>query len=52
MDKDKRIAESEKENKALKNRCYALSDGTMCFFCPLECEHRSSDFRNSTGDDE
>jgi len=35
----------EKENKALKNRCYAISKGSLCFFCPLECEHRSCDYR-------
>lgn len=35
----------EKENKALKNRCYAISRGPLCFFCPLECEHRNCDFR-------
>lgn len=36
----------KEENKALKNRCHALSGGTMCFFCHLDCEHRSCDFRN------
>ena len=46
MKKDKRIEELKKENKALKNRCYVLSKGAMCFFCPMECEHRSCDFRN------
>lgn len=37
--------EIEKENKALKNRCYAISKGSLCFFCPLKCEHRNCDFR-------
>ena len=37
--------ELDKENKVLKNRCFALTHGTMCFFCPLNCEHRSKAFR-------
>ena len=24
----------------LQNRCYALTYGQMCIFCPYECEHR------------
>ena len=46
MEENKRIEDLEKENKALKNRCYVLSGGSMCFFCPMECEHRKCDFRN------
>lgn len=34
-----------KENEALKNRCRALTKGTVCFFCPMECKHRSVKFR-------
>lgn len=25
----------------LQNRCYALTYGQMCVFCPYECEHRA-----------
>ncbi len=39
------------ENKKLKNRCYTLSSGTLCLFCPLECEHRSCDFRNKESEE-
>lgn len=39
------LAKIKKENKALKNRCYAISKGSLCFFCPLECEHRNCDYR-------
>lgn len=46
MTKEEKMEKLEKENKALKNRCYALSSGAMCFFCHLDCEHRSCDFRN------
>ncbi len=24
----------------LQNRCYVLTYGQMCVFCPYECEHR------------
>ena len=26
----------------LQNRCFALTQGQMCFFCPYECEHRAA----------
>lgn len=45
------LEEREKENKALKNRCYVLSNGAMCFFCPMDCEHRSSEFRNNESEE-
>ena len=25
----------------LQNRCYALTHGLMCIFCPYECEHKT-----------
>lgn len=25
----------------LQNRCYALTHGLICVFCPYECEHRA-----------
>lgn len=46
------ISKLEQENKALKNRCYVLSRGVMCFYCHFECEHRTCNFRNNTGDSE
>ena len=30
----------EREPK-LQNRCFALTQGQMCLFCPYECEHRA-----------
>lgn len=33
------------ENEMLKNRCAALTAGTMCMFCPYECENRSKEYR-------
>ena len=38
-------ASLQKENNQLKNRCFALTRGTICLFCPMECEHRTEDFR-------
>ena len=35
----------EKENEALKLRCCALSRGTMCLYCQLECKHRTEEYR-------
>lgn len=46
-----KLEKLEKENKALKNRCYAISKGSLCFFCPLECEHRSCDYRHKESED-
>lgn len=46
-----KLEKLEKENKALKNRCYAISKGSLCFFCPLECEHRSCDYRNKESEE-
>ena len=41
------IEEFEKENKALQNRCYAVTGGTLCLFCPIDCDHRSTKFRGN-----
>lgn len=49
MDFGKQIEQLKHENKMLKNRCRALSDGTMCLFCPFECEHRKTPFRGNKG---
>ena len=35
----------ERENEALKNRCFVLSGGTMCMFCPIDCDKRNVPFR-------
>ena len=29
-----------KQERALKNRCYVSSQGLVCAFCPMECEHK------------
>ena len=44
------IEEVEKlrfENRALKNRCYFLTRGTICLFCPINCSDREVDFRGN-----
>ena len=33
-----------KENRALKNRCYIFTNGTMCVACPMNCERRTEKF--------
>ena len=52
-EKDIRIQEQNAEieklreyNEALKTRCRALTNGTVCFYCPMECKHRTEAFRN------
>ena len=35
-----KIAELRHEVKMLQNRCGALTDGSMCMFCPYECDNR------------
>ena len=39
------ITQLKKENEVLKNRCYALSKGSLCLFCTIECNFRVVDFR-------
>lgn len=41
----KLAASLQEENNALKNRCFALTRGTIYLFCPMECEHRAEEFR-------
>lgn len=43
------VEKIEKENEALKTRCRVLTNGTMCFFCPLECKNRTEKFRGDIG---
>lgn len=46
----KALEEAEKlrhENKALKNRCYILTRGTLCLFCPIDCSDREVNFRGN-----
>lgn len=45
--KDEYIKKLENENKALKNRCAALTHLQVCIFCPMECSHRGKPFRGS-----
>lgn len=37
---DMAIKALEREPK-LQNRCFALTQGQMCLFCPYECEHKA-----------
>jgi hypothetical protein len=46
----KALEEVEKlreENRALKNRCYIFTRGTMCLFCPMDCGDRKEKFRGN-----
>lgn len=40
------ITSLKKENEQLKNRCFALTQGSLCFFCSIKCEKRLTPFRN------
>lgn len=39
------LNKAKHENQMLKNRCHALTQGTMCWFCPYECDNREKKFR-------
>ena len=39
------IMKLQHENDILKNRCYVLSNGAMCMFCPYTCVNRTAKFR-------
>lgn len=41
------VEKLRKENRALKNRCRVITQGTMCFFCPMECSNRKEKYRGS-----
>ena len=40
------IEKNQKNIKALQNRCFALTHGTICLFCPIDCERRSTPYRS------
>lgn len=42
---EKLIEKLQQENKMLKNRCRALTVGTMCLYCPYDCERRTERYR-------
>lgn len=44
-DAQKEINRLKHENKMLQNSCHVLTHGTMCIFCPYECENREGKFR-------
>lgn len=51
MDKSREsIMKLQHENDLLKNRCYALSQGAMCMFCPFTCVNRTGKFRREKGE--
>lgn len=46
MDKSSEaIMKLQHENDMLKNRCYALTQGAMCMFCPYTCVNRTGKYR-------
>lgn len=47
-DAQKEINRLKHENQMLQNRCHALTHGTMCMFCPYECENREGKYRGKT----
>lgn len=40
IDTMRKYQEQTKHLKALQRRCFALTSGTMCLFCPMECVAR------------
>lgn len=51
MDKSSEaIMKLQHENDMLKNRCYALTLGTMCMYCPYTCVNRTGKFRREKGE--
>lgn len=30
----------------LQNRCFALTHGQICMFCPYDCERRTTEYRS------
>lgn len=42
---EKLIDKIKYENQMLKNRCRALTEGTMCRYCPFDCERRTEKYR-------
>lgn len=45
LEAKKRNEELEHENKMLKNRCLALTQGEMCKYCPYKCENRTTKYK-------
>lgn len=40
------VADLKNENEVLKNRCFVLSQGLMCEYCLLKCEHLKAGVKN------
>ena len=34
----------------LQNRCFALTQGQLCMFCPYDCENRTTENRSKEDD--
>lgn len=45
------IEKLKHENQMLKNRCSALTGGTMCLYCPFDCENRTKKYRGQNETD-
>lgn len=41
-DKYCEFAKIEHQNEMLKNRCFVLSRGALCAFCPFECANKAN----------
>lgn len=39
------IMKLQHENDMLKDRCYALTYGTVCMFCTYTCAYRTAKYR-------
>ena len=35
-----------KQLPKLQNRCFALTQGQLCMFCPYDCENRTTEHRS------
>ena len=49
---EEKIKQLEDENRILKNRCFLMTMGAMCIFCPFECEKRNGIFRGDSNETE
>lgn len=47
-DNHKIVEVEDSRVKPLQNRCYMYTQGQLCIFCPMECEHRVNPFRRKS----
>lgn len=42
VDNCKKIIKALEQVPKLQNRCFALTQGQLCMFCPYDCENRTT----------